>query len=173
MSDRRSFVAVALAAGVLPALPKASWDWGFGDWESPLGAAAHTGQREIARYLLTMGARPTLFSAAMLGQLNVVRSFIEAQPGSQAIRGPHGINLMRHALAGRYAYGPAEGDALVVEAENGSLSVRHGGEARRGLTHLGEGVFHPAGAPSVRIRLGPDGTMTVAFGGATVAATRS
>ena len=64
-------------------------------------------------------------------------------------------------------------DALVVEAENGSLWVRHGGAAPRGLTHLGEGGFHPAEAPSVRIRLGADDTMTVAFGGATVVATRS
>jgi hypothetical protein len=27
-----------------PALAKASWDWGFGDWETPLGAASHTGR---------------------------------------------------------------------------------------------------------------------------------
>src|SRR5262249_3053675 len=26
-----------------PALAKASWDWGFGDWETALGAASHTG----------------------------------------------------------------------------------------------------------------------------------
>ena len=32
-----------------PALAKASWDWGFGDWESALGAASHVGRRDIAR----------------------------------------------------------------------------------------------------------------------------
>lgn len=30
-----------------PALAKASWDWGFGDWETALGAASHTGRRQI------------------------------------------------------------------------------------------------------------------------------
>lgn len=32
-----------------PALANAAWDWGFGDWETALGAAAHTGRRNIAR----------------------------------------------------------------------------------------------------------------------------
>ncbi|HEY7476157.1 MAG TPA: hypothetical protein VH679_14155 [Vicinamibacterales bacterium] len=46
-----------------PSLARASWDWGFGDWESALGAASHVGNREIAEYLLSKGARPTIFSA--------------------------------------------------------------------------------------------------------------
>lgn len=50
-------------------LAKAAWDWGFGDWEDALGAASHVGNREIAELLLANGARPTIFSAAMLGQL--------------------------------------------------------------------------------------------------------
>ena len=33
-----------------PALANASWDWGYGDWESALGAASHVGNQEIARY---------------------------------------------------------------------------------------------------------------------------
>ena len=83
-----------------PALAKASWDWGFGDWESALGAAAHTGNREIAAVLLDHGARPTVFSAAMLGELDVVQAFVETSPGVQRIPGPHDITLMRHARAG-------------------------------------------------------------------------
>ena len=31
-----------------PELAKASWDWGFGDWETALGAASHVGNRPIA-----------------------------------------------------------------------------------------------------------------------------
>src|SRR5262245_50125407 len=31
-----------------PALARAAVDWGFGDWEDALGAASHTGNREIA-----------------------------------------------------------------------------------------------------------------------------
>src|SRR5688572_3148689 len=38
-----------------PALANATWDWGFGDWETPLGAASHVGQPEIAEYLLAKG----------------------------------------------------------------------------------------------------------------------
>jgi len=83
-----------------PSLSKAAWDWGFGDWESALGAASHTGNRDIAEYLIAHGARPTLFSAAMLGQLDVVKAFVSAQPGSQRIAGPHSISLLSHAKAG-------------------------------------------------------------------------
>jgi hypothetical protein len=83
-----------------PSLAKASWDWGFGDWESALGAAAHTGQREIALFLIEHGARPDVFAFAMLGHLAAVRACIEAQPGLERARGPHGISLLRHALSG-------------------------------------------------------------------------
>ncbi|MDZ4806037.1 MAG: hypothetical protein SGI90_14355 [Candidatus Eisenbacteria bacterium] len=44
------------------ALSKASWDWGFGDWETALGAASHTGNREIAALLMENGARPDIFT---------------------------------------------------------------------------------------------------------------
>ena len=82
------------------ALAKASWDWGFGDWETPLGAASHTGRREIATFLIGNGARPTLFSAAMMGEIDTVRAFLTADPGLYRLHGPHGISLLRHARAG-------------------------------------------------------------------------
>jgi hypothetical protein len=83
-----------------PEVVNAWWDWGFGDWESPLGAASHTGQREIAEYLLAQGARIDIFAAAMLGFTNVVQALVAAQPGIQRTRGPHGIPLLAHAKAG-------------------------------------------------------------------------
>ena len=86
-----------------PALANASWDWGYGDWESALGAASHVGNQEIAKLLLAAGARPSIFSAAMLGQLDTVKAFILASPGVQKTRGPHGLTLLSHARAG----GPA------------------------------------------------------------------
>lgn len=92
--------------GRWPELAKAQWDWGLGDWESALGAASHTGRREIAEFLIAHGARPTLFSAAMLGQLTVVRAYVEAAPGVQEIPGPHGIPLLVHARAGGDAAAP-------------------------------------------------------------------
>lgn len=83
-----------------PALARAAWDWGYGDWETALGAASHVGSKEIASVLLAAGAHPTIFSAAMLGQLEIVKAFIAASPGIQGTRGPHGITLMDHARAG-------------------------------------------------------------------------
>lgn len=83
-----------------PALARAAWDWGYGDWETALGAASHVGNKEIAAVLLAAGAQPTIFSAAMLGQLEVVKAFVTASPGIQRTQGPHGLSLLHHAKAG-------------------------------------------------------------------------
>jgi len=77
-----------------PLLANASWDWGGGDFETPLEAAAHTGGREIAEYLLSKGARPSLFSAGMLGQLDLVKAFHAVDPKAHQIPGPHGFTLL-------------------------------------------------------------------------------
>lgn len=83
-----------------PGLLNATWDWGGGDFESAIGAAAHTGQREIAEHLLSKGARMDIFVAAMLGKLAVVVAIIEAMPETLHSRGAHGIPLINHAHAG-------------------------------------------------------------------------
>jgi hypothetical protein len=83
-----------------PSLAKASWDWGFGDWETALGSASHVGNRPIAEFLIEHGAPPTVFSAAMLGQLEVVKAYAAAMPEIHLLRGPHGIPLAAHARAG-------------------------------------------------------------------------
>jgi hypothetical protein len=83
-----------------PALAAAAWDWGFGDWESALGAASHMGRRDIAELLIAHGARPNLFTFAMLGQVDVVRAICEANAGVQSLHGPHGITLLAHARRG-------------------------------------------------------------------------
>ena len=83
-----------------PALVNAAWDWGGGDWETGLGAAAHTGGREIALLLLEHGARVDIFAAAMLGWTEVVRAALAAYPALRYARGPHGIPLLKHAEAG-------------------------------------------------------------------------
>jgi hypothetical protein len=95
-----NFVRVREAVETQPALARASVDWGFGDWETCIDAASHVGNKPIADFLLTHGARPTIFSAAMFGQLDVVKAFIAARPGIQKTYGPHGITLMSHARAG-------------------------------------------------------------------------
>lgn len=195
-----------------PALAKAAWDWGFGDWETPLDAASHTGQREIASFLISNGARLTLFSAAMLGQLDVVRSFIVASPGVQRTYGPHSITLLAHARAGgeparavvdyleslgdadvhpelvkvdaaaraayvgTYTFGPGPTDAIEVSENKEILRVGRTGGTPRNLFARGAHLFHPAGAPAVRIQFAVRGAVadqvTITDGSSVLTATR-
>ena len=80
-----------------PELAGASWDWGFGDWETALGAASHVGRRDIAEFLIAHGARPDIFTYTMMGMLKSVQEIIETVPGIQTHCGPHGITLLQHA----------------------------------------------------------------------------
>lgn len=84
-----------------PALLNAAWDWGGGDWETALGAAAHTGRRPIALFLLEKGARLDVFTAAMLGKVELVKAAVTLFPGTESVLGPHGIPLIAHARAGK------------------------------------------------------------------------
>lgn len=99
-ASHNNFARVKELVSRQPTLAEATWDHGFGDWESALGAASHVGQRDIALFLIDHGAAPTLFSAAMLGQLDVVKAMIGAFPGVQRTPGPHGITLLAHARNG-------------------------------------------------------------------------
>jgi hypothetical protein len=185
-----------------PALARAAMDWGFGDWEDALGAASHVGNRDIAEYLIAKGARPTIFSAAMLGHLDAVKAFVAAQPGVQRIAGPHSISLLSHAKAGGPAaaavfeflerLGDAGGPvtpplaeeekmALAGRYESGiSISIdkgsvmfnRSGMPFARPLYHLGGRVFFPAGAAAVRIAFEGD-RLTVEDGDLRVTAART
>jgi hypothetical protein len=82
------------------ALANATWDWGGGDFESALGAAAHTGGREIAALLLANGARFDLPCAVMLGKVDVVNAILDDNPELVRTPGAHGIPLRRHAEIG-------------------------------------------------------------------------
>ena len=92
-----------------PRLANACWDWGGGDFETALGGAAHMGRRDIALLLLGHGAHKDVFTAAMLGEVEIVESMLAAQPGLRHALGPHGIPLIVHAKAG------GENAAAVVE----------------------------------------------------------
>ena len=83
-----------------PALVLASINWGAGDWESGLGAAAHMGRRDIVAVLLEAGARIDIFCAAMLGMTDVVKAFLTLQPKLIDAKGPHGFSLHFHAQVG-------------------------------------------------------------------------
>ena len=120
-----------------PELARATWDWAFGDWETALGAASHVGRRDIAHYLMDHGARPDIFTYAMLGHYETVKSMIEATPGVESIDGPHGISLLRHAKAGlRDNYG-VDLTAAQKEASNELIAYLQGlGTAHKEVTNL-------------------------------------
>lgn len=84
-----------------PELSKASWDWGYSDVESAIGAASHVGRKDIVEYLVSKGAMPTIFTCAMLGQYETVTTFLTSFPHAHLITGPHGISLLDHAIIGR------------------------------------------------------------------------
>ena len=83
-----------------PALLNAAMDWGAGDWETALGGASHLGRRDIAEILIERGARADIFTAAMLGQLEIVKALLTFQPKLIDAKGPHGLPLLHHAKVG-------------------------------------------------------------------------
>jgi hypothetical protein len=83
-----------------PMLLNAAMDWGNGDWETGLGGASHMGRRDIVELLLDRGARIDIFCAAMMGQIDAVKSFLTLQPRLIDAKGPHGFTLHFHAQVG-------------------------------------------------------------------------
>ncbi len=81
-------------------LLNATWDWGGGDFETGLGGASHMGNRDIAEFLIGRGARMDLFTAVMLGRLDIVTPMLSAYPALLQSRGPHGLTLLHHARKG-------------------------------------------------------------------------
>ncbi len=68
--------------------------------KQPWKGQGHIGNKEIANWLIQQGARTNLFVMTMLGQISVVKGFIEAFPTYLKARGPHGLTLLHHAQKG-------------------------------------------------------------------------
>jgi len=83
-----------------PTLLYATWDWGNGDFETALEGAGHVGNKEIANYLIGLGARTNLFVLTMLGKTSLVKSFLDIFPQYLNARGPHGFTFLHHAQKG-------------------------------------------------------------------------
>jgi hypothetical protein len=98
-----------------PALLHASWDWGGGDWETALGAAAHTASRDVAEFLLEKGARMDIFCAVMLGKRAIVDAMLADDPRLATALGPHRIPLILHAILGKQDEIVAQLEALGAE----------------------------------------------------------
>ncbi|HEU5292223.1 MAG TPA: hypothetical protein VFU05_16350 [Cyclobacteriaceae bacterium] len=99
-----------------PELAKATWDFGFGDWETALGAASHTGNKEIAELLMGNGARPDIFTFTMLGNIQAVKAMIDDNPEVQKMKGPHGLTLLAHAKTRLAAKSISDIDRLKAKA---------------------------------------------------------
>lgn len=78
----------------------ASFDWGGGDFESGIEAAGHVGNKEIATYLLSKGARYNIYLACMLGHIDTVKNVLTFNPGLLNSKGPHGFTMLHHAQKG-------------------------------------------------------------------------
>ncbi|HYG01866.1 MAG TPA: hypothetical protein VD927_05435 [Chryseosolibacter sp.] len=83
-----------------PLLLHVSYDWGGGDFESGIEAAGHVGNKEIANYLLSKGARYNVYLASMLGHIEVVKLVLGTNPGLLNSKGPHGFTMLHHAKKG-------------------------------------------------------------------------
>jgi uncharacterized protein len=77
-----------------PAIVNANASWN----ETAIGAAAQTGQVEIADLLLAHGAPRDICTAAMLGQTKPVTNFIRHDPAQANATGAHGIPVLYHAV---------------------------------------------------------------------------
>lgn len=83
-----------------PTLLNAAHDWKYGDFETCLGAASHVGYKELAQYLIEVGAQGNIFTACLFGKMEVVKPMLEAFPTLLHAKGPHGFTLLHHADKG-------------------------------------------------------------------------
>jgi hypothetical protein len=83
-----------------PTLLNAAHDWKGGDFETGLGAASHVGYKDLAKYFLDNGAQANIFTAALFGKIDIVKSMIEFSPSILHAKGPHGFTLLHHAIKG-------------------------------------------------------------------------
>jgi ankyrin repeat protein len=102
-----------------PALLGMSYEWGPGDTETALQAAAHVGSQDVGLYLLGKGDPLDICTAAMLGLKEDVERFLQEDEGNIHATGAHGIPLLTHA-------------ALSGNVELVQLLVEHG--AREGIS---------------------------------------
>ena len=114
--------------------------------ESALAAAAHVGNREIARFLLDAGAPLDVCTAAMLADRERVAAFLE-DPAQASAVGAHGIPLMFHvALGGDVEMAEqvlARGGTVTDQALHAAVAYGHLAMAEWLLGHGVEDVNRP------------------------------
>ena len=100
-----------------PTLLNAAHDWRRGDFETGLGAASHVGHKELVQYFLEKGAQANIFTAALLGKMEIIKLMLETFPSTLHAKGPHGYTLLHHAEKGGE-------DALEVKEYLESLGLK-------------------------------------------------
>jgi len=83
-----------------PNLIYARYDWGNSDFEEAIEGAGHLGQKDIANYLISQGARVNLFVLTMLGHSDLVIPTLDKFPELIFAKGPHGFTMLHHAKVG-------------------------------------------------------------------------
>lgn len=83
-----------------PNLIYSRYDWGSGDFEEAIEGAGHMGNKEIANFLISQGARVNLFLLTMLGKTELVIPTLETYSNLVFAKGPHGFTLLHHAKVG-------------------------------------------------------------------------
>lgn len=73
-----------------------------GDFETAVGGASHMGRKDIVDYLVGQGARLDIFNYAFLGYADFVKKMVADYPSLLNSSGPHGFNLLHHALVGEH-----------------------------------------------------------------------
>jgi hypothetical protein len=106
------------------------------------------GRADIAEVLIAHGARPDLFTFAMLNQVDAVRAICTASPGIQGLHGPHGITLLAHARMGKAAAVIAYLEEL-GGADVGLIDLPLDESSARACV----GDYEPEGAPGVVLRV--------------------
>lgn len=100
-----------------PTLLNAAHDWKMGDFETGLGAASHVGHKDLVTYFLDNGAQANIFTMALFGELEILKSMITFSPNLINAKGPHGYTLLHHAEQGG-------NDALEVKEYLTSLGLK-------------------------------------------------
>jgi len=83
-----------------PTLLNAAHDWRYGDFETGLGAASHVGHKELAKYFVEQGAQLNIFTAALLGKMDIIKPILSTFPSTLHAKGAHGFTLLHHAVKG-------------------------------------------------------------------------
>ena len=95
----------------------------------------------------------TLLSHARNGKAERVIEYLESVEGAHVSQANEPLDdEQKKIYLGAYVYGSANDERLtIVEMKNGMLGIQRGKRTPRHLIHLGEHMFHPTGALSVRI----------------------